>query len=119
MRRNRGIHPISEGIFETRDGRPLSNNLERDFQAIVKKADGKRCTLHDLRRTFASHLAAADVNQEVVRQAAGHASAATTAEYYQRIPSSALKNAPRRLAYADSAEIVSYLSHGQKTGRIE
>jgi len=67
-------------VSHTKDGNPMRNNVQRDFGRIVEKAGIDRCTLHDLRRTFISHLAMAGVNASVVKELAGHASIATTSE---------------------------------------
>jgi len=90
----------SSSVFETRDGRPMTNNMDRDFARIVRKARIKRCTIHDLRRTFASHLAMAGVNQAIVQKLAGHASISTTLKYYTHILPEPLRRAQRSLPYA-------------------
>jgi integrase len=65
----------------------------------VKRAGIPRCTLHDLRRTFISHLAMAGVNEAVVKELAGHASISTTLRYYTRIMPQALRSAQARLPF--------------------
>jgi integrase len=47
--------------------------VQRGFGRIVKEAGIDHCSPHDLRRTFASHLAMAGVNEAVVQKLAGHA----------------------------------------------
>ncbi|MCH7591309.1 MAG: site-specific integrase [Planctomycetes bacterium] len=56
------------------------------------------CTIHDLRRTFCTDLARLGVNQAIVQGLAGHASAATTATYYQNINDDMRRDAVAKLA---------------------
>jgi integrase len=87
-------------VFQTRQGRPMRNNLNRQFGRIVAKAGIPHCTLHDLRRTFCSHLAMDGVNEAIVQKLAGHASITTTLDHYTRIFPEVLRSAQMRLAYA-------------------
>ena len=73
-------------------------NRARHCRRIVEAAGINRCTVHDLRRTFCSDLAAAGVNQVVVQRLAGHASMATTAQYYQAVGDQTKRAAIRKLA---------------------
>lgn len=79
-----------------------TSTVQRWFRRIRISAGIKHCTLHDLRKTFCSRLAELGVNQAVVQALAGHASAATTAAYYQRIQQDVQRAAIERLA-ADMA----------------
>ena len=94
----------SNWVFETRDGNPMRNNTQRRFQEIVKKAGIKHCTIHDLRRTFASHLAMAGVNEAVVQKLAGHASMSTTLKHYTHIVPDSLRRAQSSLPYASPGQ---------------
>jgi len=98
-------------VFATRDGRPLANNVWRDFQEIVKKAGIKRCSIQDLRRTFASQLAMAGVNQAVVQKLVGHASISTTCKYYTNVLPPALRSAQAALPFGGVIRDVSYPYH--------
>jgi len=98
-------------VFATRDGRPLANNVWRDFQEIVKKAGIRHCSIHDLRRTFASQLAMAGVNQAVVQKLVGHASIATTCKYYTHVLPPALRSAQAALPFGGVIRDVSYPYH--------
>jgi integrase len=83
------------------DGGPfmsmLRTNVPERFRAIVKTAGIKRCTVHDLRRTFCTDLARLGINQLVVQRLAGHAAAATTARYYQWVDDAMKREAIERL----------------------
>lgn len=86
-----------------RDGGPFKSlgniqNRAKHFRRIVEAAGIARCTVHDLRRTFCSDLAAAGVNQVVVQRLAGHASMTTTAQYYQAVGDQTKRAAIRKLA---------------------
>jgi integrase len=91
-------------VFETRDGRPLANNIQRQFQAAVRKAGIKHCTLHDLRRTFVSYLAMAGINEAIVQKLAGHASITTTLRHYTHILPESLRQAQQSLPYAHAGK---------------
>ncbi len=68
------------------------------FEKMVKPAGIARCTSHDLRRTFCTDLAGLGVNPLVVQRLAGHASATTTARYYQVVDGAKKREAVARLA---------------------
>ena len=91
-------------VFETRDGKPLANNIQRRFQAIVKKAGIKHCTMHDLRRTFVSYLAMAGINEAIVQKLAGHASISTTLRHYTHILPDSLMRAQESLPYPNAGQ---------------
>lgn len=84
-------------VFVNGAGTQMVNNLSREFGRVVAKAGIPRSTLHDLRRTFISHLAMAGVNEAVVQKLAGHASMDTTLRHYTRILPEAGRAAPARL----------------------
>ena len=94
-------------VFQTREGNRFGSNYRRDFNEIVTKAGIKRCTVHDLRRTFISHLAMAGVNEAVVQKLAGHASIETTLKHYTRILPEAAWRAPLQLPWANGSIFVS------------
>ena len=76
------------------------------LRTAVKRAGIAHCTVHDLRRTFVSHLAMAGVSQTVTQRLVGHASVTTTERYYTAILPEALVAAPRRLPYADTKRML-------------
>jgi len=86
-------------VFGGRDGPLRGDTVTRGFAEIVKKAGISRCTLHDLRRTFVSHLANAGVNAALVQQLAGHSAIATTVKYYTGVMPEALRAAQARLPF--------------------
>ena len=85
--------------------------MGRDFHTLVKRSGIGRCTMHDLRRTFVSHLAMAGVNEAVVRELAGHSSITTILRYYTSIMPEALRAAQCRLPYVDVLQDVSDTYH--------
>jgi len=107
----RRVHRDCEFVFHTQAGRRWRNNVQRGFGAIVKRAGMPHCTLHDLRRTFVSHLAMAGVNEAVVKDLAGHASISTTLRYYTRIMPQALRSAQARLPFDGVLQDVSDTYH--------
>lgn len=103
-------------VFVTTAGTKMLNNLTRGFKGIVERAGIPQCTVHDLRRTFVSHLAMAGVSEAVAQQLAGHAFISTTLKHYTRILPEAVKAAPRHLPYASSPAIVTLSSRGRISG---
>ncbi len=91
--------------------------MQRDFARIVQEAGIAHCTLHDLRRTFVSHLAMAGVNAAVVQKLAGHASINTTVTYYTGILPSALRDAQARLPFGKVIRDVSNTDRGPDRSR--
>ncbi len=86
--------------------------MDINEERIVRRSGIERCTLHDLRRTFASQLAMADVNQAVVQRLAGHASITTTLRHYTGIFPEVLRSAQMRLRYATGAGVPPNSTHG-------
>ncbi len=87
-----------------KDGGPFKSFsksvLCKQFKDAVKAAAIKRCTIHDLRRTFCTDLARLGVNQLVVQRLAGHATASTTARYYQWVDDDMKRDAIAKLGTA-------------------
>ncbi len=90
---------ISEFVFVSEEGNRWGKNLSRDFQCLVIRSKLPHFTLHDLRRTFCSALANANVQEAVVQKLAGHASMTTTLQYYTRINLGTARQAAKALPY--------------------
>jgi integrase len=74
-------------VFTTPIGTPLrrANIRQRSFEPLREKARiRKGITLHDMRRTHASLLAAAGVSVKTAQDRLGHANASTTLNVYMR-----------------------------------
>ena len=87
-------------VFRTRRGTGWGAGTFRGFSKIVEKAGIAPCTLHDLRRTFCSHLAMAGVSEATTAALAGHSALETTRRHYTRILPDALVQASGRLPWA-------------------
>ena len=61
------------------------HHIAKLFSVAVKEAKIAHCTLHDLRRTLGSRMAAEGINQRVAAEVLGHSDVRTTAKYYQRV----------------------------------
>ena len=105
-------------VFQGPDGGKLGNNVLRTFHGIIKRAGITWCTIHDLRRTFVSHLAMAGVNEAVVQKLAGHASMSTTLKHYTLILPEVAKLAPLRLPWAGSEPIIPSSYQVGVTGQV-
>ena len=101
-----------EFVFGTGDAPMRGDMVSRTFKEIVGRADIKHCTLHDLRRTFVSHLANAGVNAALVQQLAGHSAITTTVRYYTGVMPDALREAQARLPFDNVIGVVSESYHG-------
>ena len=99
-------------VFRMSEGTRKWTYVNKRFSRIVKRAGIEPCTIHDLRKTFVSHLANAGENEAVVQKLAGHASMATTLKHYTRILPEILRKAPAKLPYAQGLGIVTQLQRG-------
>jgi len=86
-------------VFKTSRGSSMAGNLRIAFPRIVRQAGIAHCTLHDLRRSFLSHLAMAGVGEAIVQKLAGQAHMSTTLKYYTRVFADSLRSAPAALPY--------------------
>ena len=72
----------AEYVFVSEVGTPLNpGNLRRALTATLKRAKMRKVRLHDLRHSFASHLAMAGVPIRTIQQLMGHESLDMTLKY--------------------------------------
>ena len=85
-------------VFTTRRGTPIEpRNFDRSFDRRIVKADVPRITRHSTRKTCGSLLAALDVHPRVAMQILRHSRIAITMEIYTEVPSTATREALRKL----------------------
>ena len=74
-------------IVTTANGTPIApgGNVQRSFDAIVKRAGLRRIRVHDLRHTHATLLLLAGVPAKVVSERLGHASIGITLDTYSHV----------------------------------
>ena len=96
----RGLPRRGDLVFAGQDGTSIrGDTASKAFAEIVEDAGIDYCTLHDLRRTFVSHLARAGVNAALVQKLAGHSAIATTVKYYTGVMPDSLREAQGRLPF--------------------
>jgi integrase len=80
---DRGDPRPDDFVFVTEAGQPYSETTIRRYFAIAKLIAGitRRLRFHDLRHTFGSDLATAEVPLTFIGKVMGHANPATTARY--------------------------------------
>lgn len=71
--------------------------MNRAFTARCAKADVRRLTVHDARRTCATLLVDLDVHPRVIMRVLRHADLGVTMEVYAKASSPATREALRRL----------------------
>lgn len=70
-------------LFTTSTGKPMqARNCQRALDTALRKAGVPHLSLHDLRRTFGTHLAAAGVDEAALKALMGHSDIRTTQEHY-------------------------------------
>ena len=73
-------------VFTSQAGTPIEpRNVNRAFEALLKKAELRRVKLHDLRHTCASLLLAEGVAPRVVMELLGHSAIAVTMNSYSHV----------------------------------
>ena len=100
-------------VFPGKNSRPM-NNIDKSLKRIWREADVARFTLHDLRRTYASHLAfeAADITS--IQELLGHRHVSTTMQY-TRTAQERLRLAVARLTYGQTESRVPNMAHSGKS----
>jgi integrase len=85
-------------VFTTRRGTPIEpRNFDRSFDRRIVRAAVPRITRHSTRKTCGSLLVALDVHPRVAMQILRHSRIAITMEIYTEVPSTATREALRRL----------------------
>jgi integrase len=70
-------------LFATESGKPhRERNVLRSLDSICAAAGISKCTIHDCRRSYITHLAGAEDNISTVSQIAGHNGPKTTQKHY-------------------------------------
>ena len=85
-------------VFTTRYGTPIEpRNFTRSFDRRITRAEVPRITVHGARRTCGSLLAALEVHPRVAMQILRHSKIALTMEIYTEVPSTATRDALKKL----------------------
>jgi integrase len=85
-------------VFTTRYGTPIEpRNFSRSYDTRIAKADVRRITVHDARRTCGTLLADLDVHPRVAMQILRHAQFSITMEIYTQVSSEKTRDALKRL----------------------
>ncbi len=84
---NAAVRELLEGMKRTSG--PIfyyPNNMTRNFDRVCKLAGIGHCRIHDLRHTFASHLALAGTPLNTIRELLGHSTMTMTLRYAHLSP---------------------------------
>jgi integrase len=85
-------------VFTTRAGTPFEpRNLNRRFETRCAKAGVRRITVHDMRHTCATLLAALDVHPRVAMRILRHAQIDVTMNVYTEVSDEKTLRALKRL----------------------
>ena len=85
-------------VFTSRHGTPVEpSNFDRSFDRRIAKAGVPKITRHSTRKTCGSLLAALEVHPRVAMQILRHSKIAITMEIYTEVPSTATREALRKL----------------------
>ncbi|WP_433530319.1 tyrosine-type recombinase/integrase [Micromonospora sp. CA-263727] len=85
-------------LFTTRYGTPVEpRNFNRSWDARCARAEVRKITVHDARRTCATLLVDLDVHPRVIMQVLRHAEVSVTMEIYSQASSDATRDALKRL----------------------
>lgn len=73
-------------VFTNAHGGPIDpNNVDRDFERLVKKAGVKRIRIHDCRHSYATLALSTGEHIKVVSETLGHADIAITLRTYAHV----------------------------------
>lgn len=97
----------SEWVFTSpHSGRKLTH-VNRSLASACKAAEVEPITLHVLRHTFCTRLAAAGVDVRTIKELAGHADISTTMRYLHLVESNKHAAIRKLSGFHDGAEVVS------------
>jgi integrase len=87
-------------VFTTRKGTPIEpRNINRTFDALVKRAGVQRIRFHDLRHSCATLLFAQGVDLQTIRDLLGHSSIGVTSAIYVDVLREVQRDAVDRLGH--------------------
>ncbi|MFY9805727.1 MAG: tyrosine-type recombinase/integrase [Pseudonocardiaceae bacterium] len=87
-------------MFTTRKGTPIEpHNINRTFDALVKRAGVQRIRFHDLRHSCATLLFAQGVDLQTIRDLLGHSSIGVTSAIYVDVLREVQRDAVDRLGH--------------------
>jgi integrase len=78
-------HHILANADRWREGKPLINNLRRDFRRLCQTADVPVGEFHSLRKSCCTNLLEGGVAPHTVQKIMGHSSLETTIKYYSKV----------------------------------
>ena len=92
-------------MFTTRKGTPLEpRNINRTFDALLKRAGIKRIRFHDLRYSCATLLFAQGVDLQTIRDLLGHSPIGVTSAIYVDVLREVQRDAVDRLGHLFGAD---------------
>ena len=102
--KRRFVGPVDAPVFIRTDEYALPGArwtaafLVRMWHRLREKAGVAHCCPKDLRKTSATNLAEANINQRIAREVTGHATSAVLEQYYQRARTEAVRAAVTKAA---------------------
>lgn len=92
-------HKTGIFVFATKSGKPRSQrNVLRSLQTMAERAGIPDLTIHDLRRTNITMMAANEHNPKVVQVHAGHGNIQTTYKHYIMVGNDSLQEAVSKVS---------------------
>ncbi len=114
---NQALREMLKGL--EREGEKVFNpgiNIRRKFQRAIELAGITRCRIHDLRHTFASHLAMNGTPLNTIRELLGHSTITMTLRYAHLSPETTAE-AVQALSFGSKKEVAKVVSIGRKESR--
>ncbi|QJU56834.1 tyrosine-type recombinase/integrase [Sphingomonas sp. AP4-R1] len=106
--------PLSPFVFPSRDLLAPKADLKRPWSMLTREAGLVGLRIHDLRHSFASVGAAADLGLPVIGKLLGHSTPQTTARY-AHLAATPLRNATDRISGAIASALAVRLSNTDST----